>query len=59
MPIPKKQQDSIMVSLDITQPETLINRKVWSKKDIKMMVKEDDLHSREVNPMKIICIQIS
>ena len=50
MPIPKKpQQDLIMTGLrePIAGPETLINRKVWSKKDIKMMVEEDDLHSRK------------
>jgi len=35
------------LGVPVAEPETLINRKVWSKKDIKMMVEEDDLHSRK------------
>ena len=41
----KQQQQPNMV--DPVTPEPPINKNVWSKKDIKMMVEEEDLHSRK------------
>ena len=43
----KKQQNSSGLGIHIAEPKTLNNKNVWSKKDIKMMVEEDDLHSRK------------